>query len=165
MKQKTILRQEAIRMHLQGECVQAIAAKINRSRQWVYKWIARYTQNLQGEWYLNESNAPEKAANRIDKSVESSILFIRNKLQNQPCSQKGAISIMYEMRHAGLKVPSLPTINRVLSRNNPVNQSSVKTRKNTEYPVFFYECSTNEFDRTKISQGRISILFVRYYRR
>jgi hypothetical protein len=137
MKQEEILRQEAIRLHLQGESVQAIVAKINRSRQWVYKWLSRYAENSQGEWYLNESNAPEKVANRIDKSVENSILSIRNKLQNQPYSQKGAISIMYEMRHVGLEVPSLPTINRVLSRNNLINQSSVKTRKNTEYPTFF----------------------------
>ena len=137
MKQEEILRQEAIRLHLQGESVQAIAAKINHSRQWVYKWIARYAQNSQGDWYLNESNAPKKVAKRIDKWVENSILSIRNKLQNQPYSQKGAINIMYEMRHLGLEVPSLPTINRVLSRNHLVNQSFVKTRKNTEYPTFF----------------------------
>jgi hypothetical protein len=37
MKQEEILRQEAIRLHLQGESVWAIAAKIDRSRQRVYK--------------------------------------------------------------------------------------------------------------------------------
>ncbi|MDR1183053.1 MAG: helix-turn-helix domain-containing protein, partial [Bacteroidales bacterium] len=137
MKQKEVLRQEAIRLYLQGESVQVIAAKLNHSRQWVYKWIARYEQNLQGAWYLNESNAPQKVTNRIDKSTENSILSIRNKLQNQPYSQKGAISIMYEMRNLGLEVPSLPTINRVLSRNNLISPSSANTRKNTEYPTFF----------------------------
>jgi transposase InsO family protein len=137
MKQEEILRQEAVRLHLQGESIQSIVGRINRSRQWVYKWIARYTQDSQDGWYLNESNAPKKVTNRIDKSVENSILSIRNKLQNQPYAQTGAISIMYEMRHLGLEAPSLPTINRVLSRNNLVSQSSVKTRKNTEYPTFF----------------------------
>jgi hypothetical protein len=137
MKQEEILRQEAIRLHLQGDSVQAIASKIKRSRQWVYKWIARYAENSRDNWYLNRSNAPKKVANRIDKSAENSILSIRDKLQNQPYSQRGAISIMYEMRRLELNAPSLPTINRVLSRNNRVHQPPVKTRENTEYPAYF----------------------------
>jgi hypothetical protein len=137
MEQEKILRQEAIRMQLQGESVQAISTKINRSRQWVYKWIARYEQSPQGNWYLSESNAPKNVSSRIDKSLENSIISIRKHLQEQPYSQTGAINIMYELQRLGLPVPSLATINRVLSRNSLIGRSSVKTRKSTEYPTFF----------------------------
>jgi transposase len=62
MEQENILRQEAIRMHLQGESAHAISTRINRSRQWVYKWIAPYEQDPHGNWYLSESNAPKNAS-------------------------------------------------------------------------------------------------------
>jgi hypothetical protein len=126
MEQEKILRQEAIRMHLQGDSAQAISAKINRSRQWVYKWIARYEQDPHGNWYLSESNAPKNASSRIDKSLENSIISIRKNLQKQPYSQTGAINIMYELQRLGLPVPSLATINRVLSRNSLVGQGKFK---------------------------------------
>jgi transposase len=61
MEQEEILRQEAIRMHLQSESVLAIAAKIDRTRQWVYKWIERYELNSQSEWFKSESNAPKSS--------------------------------------------------------------------------------------------------------
>jgi transposase InsO family protein len=48
MEQEKILRQEAIRMYLQGESAQAISVRINRSRQWVHKWIVRYEQDPHG---------------------------------------------------------------------------------------------------------------------
>jgi hypothetical protein len=137
MEQEKSLRQEAIRMHLQGESVQAISAKINRSRQWVYKWVARYEQEPQGNWYLSESNAPKNVSRRIDQSLENSIISIRKHLQKRPYSQTGAINIMYELQRLGLPVPSLVTINRVLSRNNLIGQSSIKMCKNTEYPNYF----------------------------
>jgi transposase len=43
MKQEEILRQEAIRLHLQGESVRAIAAKIDRSRHRTFTFIIKYT--------------------------------------------------------------------------------------------------------------------------
>jgi len=118
VEQEKILRQEAIRLHLQGESVQMISSKVNRSRQWVYKWVSRYEQNPQGSWYLNQSNAPKNSSGRIDSSIEKSIICIRKQLQERPYSQTGAINIMYELQRLCLAVPSVSTINRVLSRNN-----------------------------------------------
>jgi hypothetical protein len=44
---------------------------------------------------------------------------------------------MYEIEGMGLKPPSIPTINRILKRNNLINTSSVKQRKGIEYPNYF----------------------------
>lgn len=137
MKQESILRQQAIGMFLSGQEVSVISSTLNRSRQWVYKWIARYKANPGGKWYLNQSTAPHNSPGQIDSSLKKSIISIRKNLQDQPYAQKGAISIMYELKRLNLPPPSLSTINRVISQNRMIHPSSQKNRKQTEYPNYF----------------------------
>jgi len=139
MKQEENIRQEAIRFHLHGESALAISVKVCRSRQWVYKWIWRYNQNPQGNWFKSEPNAPKQSTRKIDNKLEKSVISIRKSLQNKPYSQKGALSIMYELERFGMKLPSLSTINRILQRNDLINPSSDITRKETEYPTYFVD--------------------------
>jgi hypothetical protein len=159
MKQEEIIRQEAIRMHLQGESIIAIANKIDRSRQWVYKWIERYKRNPQGDWFKSESNAPKQSVHKIDNTLEKSVISIRKRLQNQPYSQKGALSIMYEFERLGMTSPSLSTINRVLQRNDLINPSSEKTRKETEYPTYFHDVQQMDLIGPKYLKGGFRFYF------
>jgi hypothetical protein len=46
--------------------------------------------------------------------LEEIVLEIRRRLENQSCSQKGAISILFALEKIGIKPPSVPTINRIL---------------------------------------------------
>ena len=58
MDKEEILRQEAIRLSLQGHSVQAISKELERSRQWVYKWLCHYKQSTDNIWYKSQSNVP-----------------------------------------------------------------------------------------------------------
>ena len=65
------------------------------------------------------------------------MINVRKALADRRYSQTGALSIMYEIERMGLKPPSIPTINRILKRNNLITPSSVKQRKSIEYPNYF----------------------------
>ena len=159
MEQEEIIRQEAVRLHLQGESVASIAAKIERTRQWVYKWVERYTLNPKGDWFKSKSNAPKQSILKIDNAVENSVISIRKSLQNKPYSQKGALSIMYEFERLGIKSPSLSTINRILHRNDLINPSSEKTRKETEYPTYFLDVQQMDLIGPKYLKGGFRFYF------
>jgi transposase len=137
MKQEEILRQEAIRLYLQGTSPSAIASQVNQSRQWFYKWLRRYEQNSDKEWFKSESNAPKTVCGKTDKSQEQTVIEVRKRLLSQPYAQKGATSILYEFERLGIKAPSVSTINRILQRNNLVGTPEVKRLKDTEYPKYF----------------------------
>lgn len=112
MKQEEILRQEAIRLHLQGMSAILIASQLNRTRQWVYKWLKKHEESSGTDWYKSPSNAPKHVLGKTDKTVEQAVVEIRCHLLSQPYAQRGAIAIMYEFERLGLKPPSIATINR-----------------------------------------------------
>ena len=153
MEQEEIIRQDALRLHLQGESALAIADKIERTRQWVYKWIERYYQNPQGDWFKSASNAPKRLVRKIDNTTEKSVISIGKSLQNKPYSQKGALSIMYEFERLGMKSPSLSTINGILQRNDLINPSSERRRKETEYPTYFLDVQQMDLIGPKYLKG------------
>ena len=137
MEQEEILRQEAVRLSLSGESVSSISEQLNRSRQWVHKWLKRHNQTLDMEWYKSGSNTPNTIARKTSESLEQTVIEIRHRLSNQPYAQTGAISILYEFERLGISPPSVTTINRILKRNNLIENSKVKRMKNTEYPSHF----------------------------
>jgi hypothetical protein len=137
MEQEEILRQEAIRLRLQGASITSIGEQINRSRQWVYKWLKKYEQSSESQWYQSDSNAPKRVAAKTDDAVEQTIIEIRRRLLSQPYAQKGAIAILYEFERLGINPPTITTINRILKRNNLIEKSTVKRLKDTEYPQYF----------------------------
>jgi transposase len=137
MEQEEILRQEAIRLHLQGQSVKTICERLNRSRQWFYKWLRKYEQMSEDVWYKSESGAPKTTSNKTEKSLEHPVVEIRRRLSAQAYAQKGAINILYEFERMGVNPPSIATVNRILQRNGLVGKSEVKRLKDTEYPKFF----------------------------
>lgn len=137
MEQEEILRQEAIRLHMQGQSVKVICEQLNRSRQWLYKWLHRHKQSSDTKWYKNDSYRPKSIFKKTEQSLEQTVVDIRSRLSAQPYAQKGAINILYEFERLGVKPPSISTINRILQRNNLVDKSEVKRMKDTEYPKYF----------------------------
>lgn len=137
MDDEIIIRKQAIEFHLNGFSVVEIAQKLGRSRQWVHKWITRYRTKGGDEWYHSESTSPKHMHNRTPKNEEELVINIRKALEGRTYSQTGALTIMYEIERMGLKPPSIPTINRILKRNNLINRNSVKQRKGIEYPSHF----------------------------
>ena len=96
MDNDEVLRQEAVRLFLQRFSVQEIANQVEKTRQWVYKWIHKYQVNQNQDWYVSVSNAPKEVSNKISTELESTVVEIRKCLSGNPYSQRGAISILYE---------------------------------------------------------------------
>ncbi len=137
MEQEEILRQEAVRLHLQGNSITTVCEQLNRTRQWVYKWLKKYKQSGTPDWYISGSNAPRKITSKTNRLLEQTVVEIRQRMSSNLYSQKGAINILYELERLGIKPPSVATINRILQRNNLIEKSSVKRQKHTEYPTHF----------------------------
>ena len=94
MDKEEILRQEAIRLSLQGHSVQAISKELGRSRQWVYKWLNQYKRSTDQNWSKSQSNVPKHFAVKTPDTIEQTVIEIRKHLTNNAYSQKGAISIL-----------------------------------------------------------------------
>jgi len=124
-------------MHLQGNAVKTICEQLNRTRQWLYKWLQRYNQSSGSAWYKNESCAPKSIPSKTAASLEQTIVEVRRRLSAQPYAQKGAISVLYELARLGVNPPSMATINRILQRHQLVGTSEVKRLRSTEYPKHF----------------------------
>ena len=137
MEDEIILRKQAIELYLNGVPVSDIAQKLDRSRQWVHKWITRYRTKGGKDWFHSESTSPKHVYNKSSPKDEDLVINVRKALTGRKYSQTGALSIMYEIERMGLKAPSIPTINRILKRNNLINFGSVKQRKGIEYPNHF----------------------------
>lgn len=153
MEQDEILRQEAIRLHIQQVSVQEIALRLGKTRQWVYKWLHIYKKSTDGQWFRSQSRAPKRIRNRTQDSIEDAVISIRKRLYNHPYSQKGAISILYELQRLGITPPSLSTINRILKRNNLITSSDTQRIKHTEYPNYFISVQQMDLIGPKYLKG------------
>lgn len=127
------LRKQAIQLLQEGVSVTEISHRLNRSRQWVYKWIRRKESNDQN-WSKSYSKAPHNAANRLSPEVETAIVEIRKQLQQHPYKEAGAYPILHEMKRLGIPVPSVSTINRILNRHNLTQSKPQYSKSGIDYP-------------------------------
>lgn len=138
-KEEEILRKQAIVLHLQGLSVQEISSQLNRSRQWVYKWIKRHSASPEKEnWHQAHSNAPKNIRNRIPNETETAIINIRKELESNPYHQNGAVNIFYKLNEAGIKPPSTATINRVIKRQRTAKQITRQDAEKRRISVKFH---------------------------
>ncbi len=105
----------AITRCLAGEDPTTVAASLGRSRQWVYKWLARH---LTGgpDWTAERSRRPRTRPLALSARVEEAVRLVRLELYNEglPC---GAQNIRWRLEELGLTpLPALRTINRILAR-------------------------------------------------
>jgi transposase InsO family protein len=134
---KNVMKQErirAVRRFVAGEKPEAICASIGRSRSWLYKWVSRYdeTDDL---WCENRPTVLFNAANRTSLEIEEIVKMVRLNLYSQDLFC-GAQAILWELEDLGVKpLPSLRTINRILSRNELTHRRTGKYEpKGTPYP-------------------------------
>jgi len=159
MDQEEILRQKAVQLHLQGLSVMQIAYQLQKTRQWVYKWLKRHAQSTENDWFSSQSCAPKSISSKINKTLEQMVIEIRQHLSHQLYSQKGAISILYELERLGVQPPSISTINRILNRNHLIKSSKVERLKNTEYPNYFYNIQQMDLIGPKYLKGGYRFYF------
>jgi putative transposase len=131
IKQRRIL---AVQRFMNGESPESICTSLGKSKVWLYKWIKRY----RGEgtsWCEDRSRRPLSIPLHTPAEVEEIVKMLRLNLYNQDLFC-GAQAIHWEMEELGVKpLPSIRTINRILSRNDLTHRRTGKYEaKGTVYP-------------------------------
>jgi hypothetical protein len=131
IKQK---RLQAVQRFRNGESPNTICASLGMSKAWLYKWVGRY---LSGDHAWNESRSrrPGSCPTHTPIEIDEIVKMIRLNLYNQDLFC-GAQAILWEMEDLGVEpLPSLRTINRILSRNELTHRRTGKYEaKGTVYP-------------------------------
>jgi len=114
-------RQQAIKLRLAGQSVEAICRALGRPRVWFHRWWRQY--RALGPNGLYEQTRANAQPRRISAELERSILNVRQRLASQAhpgtrYSHIGASTILAELQHLHIRpLPSVRTIERVLQRN------------------------------------------------
>jgi len=136
MKENNIQRRIlAVERFNNGESPEAICVSLQKSRSWLYKWVARYNEQ-DTSWSESRSSRPKGTANIIPAETVEIIKLIRLNLYNQDLFC-GAQAIQWEMEDMGIMpLPSVRTINRILSRHSLTHRRTGKYEaKGTAYPA------------------------------
>ena len=127
-------RIRAVQRFLNGEKPEAIYASLGRSKAWLYKWVERYIAD-DNSWSESRPSRPLTKTTHTPKEVEEIVKMVRLNLYNHDLFC-GAQAILWELEDLGAKpLPSLRTINRILSRNELTHRRTGKYEaKGTPYP-------------------------------
>jgi len=127
-------RIRAVQRFLNGEKPESVCASPGRSKSWLYKWVERYITE-DSSWSENRSKQPLSVASRTPKEIEEIVRMNRLNLYNRDLFC-GARAIRREMEEPGVKpLPSLRTINRILSRNELTHRHAGRYEaEGTSYP-------------------------------
>jgi len=130
-KRKRIL---AVQRFKRGESPESICTSLSKSRSWLYKWIGRHLES-DDSWSDSRSRRPLSVSMCTPTEVEEIVKMVRLNLYNQDLFC-GAQAIYWEMEELGVKpLPSIRTINRILSRNDLTHRRTGKYEaKGTAYP-------------------------------
>ncbi|MCM3901020.1 MAG: helix-turn-helix domain-containing protein [Pyrinomonadaceae bacterium] len=129
-------RIRAIERYQRGESVTAIARSMGYSPRWIYKWVTRYQRRSETvQWAEDQSSRPCHNPRQISNEIVEAIKLVRLSLYNQGLFC-GAQAIEWELESLGVApVPSLPTINRILSRHELTHRRTGRYEsKGRKYP-------------------------------
>lgn len=131
IKQHRIL---AVQRFKNGESPESICTSLGKSKVWLYKWIKRFSGE-EASWCEDRSRRPLSTPLHTPAEVEEIVKMVRLNLYNQDLFC-GAQAIYWEMEELGVKpLPSIRTINRILSRNDLTHRRTGKYEaKGTAYP-------------------------------
>jgi len=106
------------------------------SKSWLYKWVGRYDIK-NSAWSQDHLRCPKNNPLRTSHEMEEIVKMIRLNLYNRGLFC-GAQAILWELEEQGvLPLPSLRTINRILSRNKlTYKRTGSYEAKGTPYPQF-----------------------------
>jgi putative transposase len=117
-----------------GQDLADILKQFKCSKSWLYKWLKRYKENPNGQWYLEQSRKPKTIHYSVSEQESKAVIEARLSLEKKPYSQRGAISIQYELRQQHAAVLPVWKINKILKKAN-LNHKEPKDKKRTnEYP-------------------------------
>ena len=123
-------RAEALRLVTEvGLSVTAAAAVVGRSRRWLSKWAARFNA---GEGLSERSRASSTSFQSSSDELVDVVLEYRRRLETDPVSSVGGLSILAAMERDGLTgLPSVRSIERILTRSGMTHPKTKKTSRST----------------------------------
>jgi putative transposase len=129
MNGKTVkdLRAQAVTRYLAGESATEICRSLNKSRQWLYKWLHRQDE-------LSTDSTTNRVHNRTPVEIEEAVINARKKLQNTKYAQIGVNAINRELYTQGLSPLPPATINRIIRRAGLLRKKTPYTPKGKAYP-------------------------------
>ena len=124
----------AVQRFKSGESPESICTSLGKSKAWLYKWIGRHLEN-DDSWSESRSRRPLTVSTYTSAEIEEIVKMVRLNLYNKDLFC-GAQAIHWEMEELGVKpLPSIRTINRILSRNELTYRRTGKYEaKGTAYP-------------------------------
>jgi len=124
----------AVQRYHDGESPESIYLSLGRSKAWLYKWLDRYEPD-NPDWYRDRPRSPLTSPQRTVREIEEIIKLTRLSLYNQDLFC-GAQAIRWELEEQNVQpIPSLRTINRILSRNNLTHRRTGRYEpKGAPYP-------------------------------
>lgn len=126
----------AIKRYLDGEKPATIARSLGYSRKWIYKWVERYESNSNdSDWCRNQPSAPHRKPRKLSEVIVETVKLVRLSLYNEGLFC-GAQAIRMELEDLAVEpLPSLRTINRILSREELTHRRTGRYEpKGKEYP-------------------------------
>lgn len=126
----------AIKRYLNGEKPATIARSLGYSRKWIYKWVERYESRADDtNWCQNQTSAPHSNPCKLSKETVDAVKLVRLSLYNEGVFC-GAQAIRMELEDLAVDpLPSLRTINRILSREELTHRRTGRyAPKGKEYP-------------------------------
>ena len=116
------IRKIGVARYFKDESPKSIYTSLNRSKQWLFKWIKR-SESGDEDWYINRSRAPNHPQS-IDNEVREEILRTRDRFEHEHlfCGAQSILWQLQEERWSNL--PSISTINRILKNNNRIKRRS-----------------------------------------
>ncbi len=132
IKQHRVL---AVMRFKNGESPESICTSLGKSKSWLYKWIGRHLAD-NNAWSEAQSRRPLSTPTHTPAEVVEIIKMVRLNLYNQDLFC-GAQAIHWEIEDLGVRpLPSIRTINRILSRNELTHRRTGKYEaKGTIYPT------------------------------
>jgi putative transposase len=128
-------RQWAVERFYTGEPPHSICVSLDHSRSWLYKWADRAAAD-DPLWYQDKSRKPINPGQYTVAEIEELVKAVRLRLYNNDLFY-GAQAIQWELDEMSIPhVPSLRTINRILSRQDLTNRRTGRYQpKGRRYPV------------------------------
>ena len=142
------IRKQAISRYENGESPKQIYQSLDKSKRWFFKWLKRYKDGGKESWWEELSRRPHHSKQKIDESMEKAIINTREKLERTLYAQIGALNIKWHLEEQGFASPTIPTINKVLKRNNLVKKRIRYEPKGVNYPALnaSYSNFMHQFD-------------------
>lgn len=118
-------RRKAIRLLAAGKTVEAVLAKVGRSRAWLNKWKGRYERHG-ASGLRSQSRSPRHKARAWPQAMHKMVVMTRGRLARAGAGLKGARAIWVELKAVlkGQAVPSVRTIGRMLKDAGVAGQAS-----------------------------------------